>query len=237
MEADTRKNPAIKRRWLAAVLVLGVAALGGCNPFMLAAFMFPMDRTIPPKCPLTVEGKDSKVLILCYHAGQPPSDPALNQADWNLGWRLNQVLQERFKENKDRVTLVTPNQVRTYKNKDLRWHEKTPQEIGRHFDADYVVTLEIHNLRLFDDQPGARNQGFYKGHAELAITVTDVHKPEGEGEVFADEYVTDYPRSQAIVGVTEVNAPQFRTRLIDFLARDLAQLFTAHPPRDKFGSE
>ncbi len=234
MEANPRKGPALAKRWL-AVLVLGVVALGGCNPLMLAALFAP-DSVIPPRCPLTINGKEAKVVILCYHAKAAPSSPALSRADWDVGWRLNQVLQERFKENKDRVTIVPPNQVRTYQNKDPRWREKSPQEIGQHFGADFVLTLEIHNLRLVDDQPGNRNF-FYKGHAEISVTVTNVHKEDGEGEVFADEYVSDYPRSGNPVEVTEVSESQFKARLIDRVARDLAQMFAAHPPRDKYNAE
>jgi hypothetical protein len=235
MEAETRKKT-VRGRWWVAALVLGVAALGGCNPFMLAAFMFPMDRMDPPKCPLTMDGKDSRVVILCYYAGAPSSHPSLNRADWDIGWRVYQLLQERFKETEERVTIVPPNQVRNYQNRHPRWREKDPREIGEHFKADYVLTLEINNLRLFDDQPGNRNH-FYKGHAEISVTATNLHKPEGEAGVFMDEYVTDYPRSQMPVGVTEMTLTQFRARLIDAVARDLARLFTSHPPRDKFGAE
>src|SRR5262245_14864111 len=180
MGAETRKGPAGKRRWrLAVAAVLGLAALGGCNPLMMFAFMFPADNKAPPACSLALDGKESRVAILAYFAGGGPSDPALSGADFSLTTRLYQLLTERFKENKDRVTIVPPNQVRNYQNSNPRWRDKSPQKIGEKFAADFVVTLEIQDLRLSDGTPGT-HRFLYQGHAEISVTVTDVHKDNGE---------------------------------------------------------
>jgi hypothetical protein len=234
MRTDSRKRPAgANRRWTAAAVVLGLVALGGCNPALMLAFLFPADTNLPPECPLTVEGGESKVVILTYHAGGGPGSALLSRVDSDLTWRLYQLLQNRFKENKDQVTLVPPNQVRNYQNSRPRWRDESPQKIGKHFKADFVLTLEIVDFRLTDK----RNANFmYEGHAEINVTVTDAHKEVGEGEAFSQPYSIDYPRSTpALVGDMSLN--QFRAKFIDRIAKELSQMFTPHPPRDKYTTD
>jgi hypothetical protein len=231
MGADTQSGAAGgQRRWTVAAVVLGLAVLGGCNPGIMLAFMFPADPNLPPKCPLTIEGKESKVVILTTHTGGGPESALLSRVDWDLTARLHQLLQERFKENKDKVVVVPPSQVRGYQNTHHRWRDEPPQKLGEHFKADFVISLEIEDFRLMDK----RSPTLYQGHAEISVTVTDAHKPVGEGEVFFETYATDFPRTPT--SVSDMSANQFRTQLINAIAKDLVQMFTPHPPRDRFGS-
>ncbi len=218
-----------------AVLLGTLILLMGCSPLQpiqMIAFLFGPDATEPPECNLVIAGKDAKVVILSVFANQPPAEPLLMRVDWDLGWRLTQLLEERFKENKDRVKIVTPNQVKKYMNKNPRWHDLPPQEIAKDFDADWVINLEINSISLYDR---TNRNFFYHGAADIMVTVTDAHKPVGEGEAFSQPYQVEYPKSP--LEVTEVSPSTFRQRFIDRIARDLSQWFAAHPPREKFDSE
>jgi hypothetical protein len=214
-----------------AMLLGALILLVGCSPLQLAAFIFAPDSLEPAKCPLVIDGKEAKVVILAAHASTVPSNPMLMRADWDLGWRLTQLLEERYKENKERVKIIPPSQVKNYMNKHPHWRELPPQEVGKAFEADWVINLEINSISLFD-----RNRNFfYHGSADIAVTVTDVHKPIGEGEVFSYPYQVEYPKSP--MEVTEVNAPQFRAQFIERIAKDMARWFAAHQPREKYDSE
>jgi hypothetical protein len=214
-----------------AVLLGALILLMGCSPLQMAAFLFAPDPSEPPECSLVIPGKEAKVVILSVYANEPPADPRLMQVNWDLGWRLTQMLEERFKENKDRVKIVSPNQVKKYMNAHPRWRDLPPQEIAKDFDADWVINLEINSISLFD-----RNRNFfYHGSADITVTATDGHKPVGEGEAFSRPYQIEYPKSP--MEVTEVNVGTFKQRFLDRIAKDLSQWFATHPPRDKFNSE
>jgi hypothetical protein len=180
----------------------------------------------PPQCAIACEGKDVKVVILAEFATFP-TNPILAQADYELGYRLTKLLEERYKENKNRVKIVSTSELKAYKNSYPKWREQTAQAIGKHFGADYVISLEISDLRL--DHP--RNPYYYHRYADIDISVTDVSKPVGEGEKFHQSYSLESPHL-ALEG-TKMTVSQFRGKLIEHICEDMVQLFAAHPPKEE----
>jgi len=222
---------ALKHPWrLAGLFVAAFALTLGCNPIQTIGYFCAPDSIEPPTCPLAVKGKDVKVLLIAAHAGPLPSDPALMRSDWDLNARLTHLLEDHYKENNDRVKVIPPSQVKNYMNSHPRWRELPPQEVGKHFDADWVINLEIMSISLFDR---ASANFFYHGNAEIQVTVTDVHKPVGEGGVFEESYQLEYPKSHPLER-GEMSVPRFREKFVDRIAKDLARYFAAHPPRDKY---
>jgi hypothetical protein len=215
---------------LAALLGAAFLLTLGCNPIQTIGYFCAPDSMEPPKCPLAVKNKDIKVLIIAAHAGPLPSDPALMRSDWDISARLTHLLEEHYKENKDRVTVIPRSQVKNYMNAHPKWHELPPQDVGKHFGADWVINLEIASISLFDRSSA---NFFYHGKAEIQVTVTDVHKPVMEGTVWEDSYQVDYPKGHPMER-SEMSVPSFRQRFIERIAKDLAQNFASHPPRDKY---
>jgi hypothetical protein len=222
----------VERRWRLAAVLLGAVVLSiGCNPLTLSYFLFEPDSLVQPKCPIACAGKEVKLVIISEHAVLP-DNPMLQQADSELSYRLTHLLEERYRENKEKVKIVSPTQLRQYQNTNPKWREQTAQEIGKHFHADYVLNLEINELRLYDKRSA---KFFYHGYADLTLTVTDVQKPLGEGEKYSCPYSLEYPR--APMEISEMPVNQFRAKLLDRVAKDLVQFFAAHPPRDKYDSD
>jgi hypothetical protein len=215
---------------LLALLGVALCAAPGCSPLQVLAYFISPDSMEQPKCKLTIPGKDAKLLIIAAHAGPLPSDPALMRSDWDISTRLTRLLEEHYKGNKDRVTVIPPSQVKTYMNRHPKWRELPPQDIGKHFEADWVINLEIGSISLFERSSA---NFFYHGSAEIQVTVTDVHKPVGEGTVFDEPYQLDYPKGHPMER-GEMSIPSFRSRFIERIAKDLAQYFAAHEPRDKY---
>jgi hypothetical protein len=227
-----RKPPRVRHPWrLAALLAAAVGVTAGCSPLQLLGFWFSSDLSQQPKVALTIPGKDAKVLVVATHAGELPGHPLLMQADRDLANRLTRMLEERYKENKDRVKVVSPAEWKIYTNKHPRWSDKSPQKIGKDFNADWVIHLEINSLSMID----RRTRGFYHGTAEIAVTLTDVRKPDGEGLRFDDFYRLDFPRTP--VEVSDVPPAIFLGRFLDRIAKDLAQNFATFPEQDKHNME
>jgi hypothetical protein len=223
----------IQHPWrLAALLAAAVGITAGCSPLQILGFIFSSDLTQAPKCPLTVPGKEAKVVIIAAHADTLPSNPLLMQTDKDLAGRLTRILEERYKETKDKIKLVSPLELKNYMNKNPRWRDATPQEIGKHFGADWVINLEINSISLLDQ----KSMGFfYHGSADIQVTVTDAHKPVGEGQKFEDDYHLEYPKNP--VERTEVSLQAFRAKFIDRMAKDLAQYFASFPPEDRYNQD
>jgi hypothetical protein len=179
----------------------------------------------PAACPLTIKGKESRVVIVAAHM-ELPSNPALIPADWELTYKLTQILETRYRENNDRVKIVSPMQVKRYMNKNPRWREAPPQDIGKYFAADYVVNLEINGIGLHEKGSASF---FYKGSADISVTVTDVAKPASEGQKWEYPYQLAYPTGAA-VEISEMSPGAFRTRFIHRIARDIAEFFAPQSP-------
>jgi hypothetical protein len=234
MNTSVPGGPAARaeRRWRWAALLLSAAVLSiGCNPMMLSYFLIPWaDDKVQPDCPLASREKEVKVAVVVVHAN-PEIRSELTTVDRQLSQRLAQLLEERFKENKDKVTVVPAHQVNSYLNK--RPSGATPHEVGKHFQADYVITLEINAMSLFE---GSYNQ-FYRGKADIAVTVTDARKPVGEGEKFTQPYQCEYPSAQRFVEASDMPWAHFRARFVERIAKDLVQRFAAHPPKERYDSD
>ena len=134
--------------WKWAALLLGTLWVSfGCGPASLIYFLSPFsDDRIPPKCKLAT-GKEVTVCIVTNFATLETRPEAL-RADDELAELFAQQLRKRCQENKEKVKVVPPAKVRDYKRQS-DFATRTPHDIGKHFGADYVVTLEISNLAVY----------------------------------------------------------------------------------------
>ncbi|HEV3203382.1 MAG TPA: hypothetical protein VGY77_03315, partial [Gemmataceae bacterium] len=165
------------RRWrLAGLLFLGACLTTGCSLpslayFVMTGFQEPKEEArglnLAPS-----DGKESKVVIVAY-AGSTTSTDFVDFGR-ELGGRLMQQLQEHCKENKDKITFVSHGKVQDYLNKHSNWY-LDPREVGKHFEADKVVFLEIQGISLYEK--GSANQ-LYRGRATINIKLFDLRNPD-----------------------------------------------------------
>ncbi len=220
-------------RWrLGGLLLLAFGLTLGCNPLTNLAFLLAPDSQEQPKCVLTIPGKESTVVIFSTFGGPLPSNPMLIDTDWQLSYRLTQLLDELYKANKDRVKIVRPTQVKGYMNSHPKWRDQTPQDLGKHFAADFVINLEINNISLYDQKSA---NFFYHGNVDISVTVVDVSKPVGEGLIWEDVYQIEYPKGP--LEISEMSPGKFRQKFMDHIARELSQYFAAHEPREKYNAD
>jgi hypothetical protein len=215
--------------WRLAALILTATACFGCNllslPFFLATGMDPKHE---PKCKLASTEKDKEVrLVLIAYSGME-TRPEFLRVDRELTTLLARELLKGFKENKEKVTIVAPSKIEKYKDEHPNWRTLGAAEIGKYFDADYVIDLEIESLSLYE--PGSGNQ-LYRGRGSIAIAVADVSKPD-EDPMYREVYTAEYPKARGPVPVGDGNANQFRQLFLAQVAKELSWRFTAHPTSD-----
>jgi hypothetical protein len=212
---------------LIGLLLVAVLA-AGCNVMAPLYFLLPTDweTKIEPKCKLSCEDKDKnkevKVVILASSGLE--TRPEFLRVDSELSGMMVRLLQDYYKEKKLKVTLVPTSRVEKYKDEHPNWHSLSPEEIGKHFHADYVIDLEVDRITLYE--PGSFNK-LYHGRAEISVTTIDLHQPD-EAPILKEEYTCEYPKAQGPIPADDSNAEQFRLKFLRVIAQQLSWYFIPH---------
>jgi hypothetical protein len=205
--------------------LLGTLFSLGCSPGALFYFLFTdANPTEDPLCKLSSSDREVKVVILTS-LGETEIRPELLRADRELSERFAAALRARFKENKEKVTVIPPSKVHAFKDRHPEWATMSLQAIGKHFEADYVLNLDISAITLYLK---GSNNFFYQGHAEISVAAVDVNKTSDEAVILEKQYTCDYPKSRPIE--TSGSGPgAFRALFLEKIARDLTKYFAAYP--------
>jgi hypothetical protein len=216
------------RRWLLAALAGVVAAGGGCDPGTMMYFLSPEPRqpAIFKELASADAKKDPRVVILTYTGLETRAE--FIQADRQLAELLARRLTEGAAANKEKLTVVPPRKVEEFKNTHPHWREEDLAQVGKSFDADYVIYLEISKLSLYE----RGSTELFRGRANLSVNLVDVRRPD------------DTPRSEAFwcvypsgahgpVPAFDTQPMQFRQQFLDHVAQRLTRYFARYPKRDK----
>lgn len=242
--AASRSRAAERKVFWLALLLLAVCSSFGCNPAVMAYFLLPFhDPKFQPDFPLVKESKETKpfwqlsvgqkkeevkVLILAMHANANTQTTELFNADKLLAQELTKGLKQAAKENGENLTILPPHKVEEFKARHADWMHKSDYEIGKHFKVDYVISLQINRMTLF--QRGSGGQ-LYHGQAELSVEVVDVSKTPEENPVFTKPYHCSYPTRGP--EPADTSAGFFRHRFIARMARDLSRYFMPYATNDR----
>jgi hypothetical protein len=229
-----QRQAASDRRWRWAALVLGAVVLNlGCNPMTLSYFLtFGQEDKIDAECKISAS-KEVKLVILVAPSGLE-TRPELMHTDRELADRLTRALTKRFADNKEKVKIVPAYQVAQFQDKNPDWREWTSRDIGKRFNADYVLSVEINSMSLYE--PGSYNR-LYRGKAEIALTVTDMSKPAGEDRKWDHIYSTTYPGARGPIEVEGSSVQEFRNLFQNHLAKQLSKFFAAYPNDERFDTD
>jgi hypothetical protein len=210
-------------RAIAGVLLAAVAGVG-CNPLTVPFFMmFGVDSKFEPEHRLATGDQESTVLILAYTAPAAQTDRV--GFDRQLATQIAQQLEKRCKANKEKIQIVPIHKVEKFKSDHPGWKTMGPSEIGKYFEADYVIDLEIVSVGLYE--PGS-HKTLYKGNCKIDLAVLDLHKPH-DGPVFKKSISSEYPKTRGPVPVADDNnTEKFCDSFINRIATDICWLFTAH---------
>ncbi len=154
--------------------------------------------------------------------------------DENLGQLLTKELEGRFKDNVPKVTLVPYYKVKSFLNRNAAtWRTMKASKLGESLGADFVVTLQINHMTLFNR---GRQAQIYQGKAEIYIKVTETDKPEGENVPWDQEFECTYPKER-FIDLSDMGPVQFRAKFLDRISREVARNFAPYEPRDKYDSD
>lgn len=205
------------RRLLFAVLAASTfAGAVGCRP---AALLYYLLLAPEPKIPAEFgDLKDSKTVLLLH------ASATAQYAHPTIETDLQRLVVRQLLDNVEGIQVADPREVATWCTE----HEGfTLEQLGKAFDAKYVIQVEVHNFAI--EEPNSPQ--LYRGHAAATIQVADVQKG---GEIVYEAYVESvFPTSRA-VPASEISAARFRDIYVKRVASEIARHFHPYRPEDTF---
>lgn len=219
------------RTWRWTALLLGTLWVSiGCTPATVTWFLLPFsDDRIPPKCPEVLADKKEVTVCIVTDYATLETRPETAPAERELAEAFAQQLRKRCQENKEKIKVVPPEKVRSYK-RQADFATRSNYEVGKHFKADFVIALEINHLSIYEK---GSSHSLFRGNTELNVQVVDVNKPAGEGTIFTEPYRREFP-TNGPRDSSDMSPTQFRHAFVNAVASDLARLFTAYPKEQRF---
>lgn len=224
---------ATRQRRFVIVLVLAAVLASGCNILSVPFFLFGPEPKIEPLLKkVASDDKDTEVKIVVVPSlGTLDMRTELLRADRDIAKLTCLFLKKGFEYNKEWVTVVPAGKVESFKENHPDWKTMGAAEIGRHFDADYVVYLEINELSLFENRSANH---LYRGKANITIKLIDANDPEADHE--ETELSCTYPgEARGPIPVEDKAPAAFKMEFFGHVARQISWHFTSHTTSDDFG--
>lgn len=164
-------------------------------------------------------------MFIVAHEDEISTNQAFQDANQVICRQLVKVLSQRYKENKDKVKIVPVGTVYAYLRDHHNWIAMSKQEIGKHFDADFVVYVELGPMTALEPRSSGT---LYRGNVEYRIAVIDTHQTDGETKFEKVGTTTTDERA-----VTEITRSNFQALFLERVAKDLSRYFISYQSQDK----
>lgn len=221
----------LTRRTLLSLVASAVAVTAGCDMASLAYFLAPEQRLDAKMKHLASEDKkkEPRVVVLTWAGLETRAE--FIHADRQLSELLAQNLRQMAEASSEKIAFVPSRKVEEFKNNYPGWRGMDLAEVGRKFDAQYVVYLEINSLSLYET--GSLNQ-LLRGRASITVSLVDVAKPDDApmSETFSCIYPGDAPGPIPVS--VDTQPLQFRQMFLNHVARQLAHYFSKYPRNERY---
>lgn len=209
---------------IAAMLAVATALTStGCiiNMMALPYFLFAGEPTVKPPVKLLTKRREEKsVLVLGF------ADPSLKFGFDAVDDELTGLIIGEIMAKEKRLNLVPERKIRGWRDTNPHWIDKSLQEIGEHFDVDYVLFFEVASLTLNE----TKNQYLLQGKTKVIVKIHDCNK---DAQIFNDTYQREYPPERA-VPLTDVSSEeQFRRLFLRTIAREISWYVVPHRHADE----
>jgi hypothetical protein len=215
----------LSRRLFLTALAAGVGLQAGCNFGSLAFFLMPEQRLEAKLKHLasTDEKTKPKVLILAHAALDLDTD--FLHAERELAENLTREIKALAAAFREKIELVPQRQVEEYKNMHPRWKSLELTEIGKKFNADYVIYLDIHSMSM----KNPKNVNMLSGKTNITVTLCDVKNPEDSPSAMPFTFVYPTEERGGVPIDNDTHPTKFRQEFLARAARKLAFYFMKYP--------
>jgi hypothetical protein len=212
--------------WATLVAVMTI----GCSPLTSIAFLLHKDERMPAEYPLKPkENKDGpkkdEVTVAVLVSPQPGAATVeFAGAERELASLMAKMMPEMAKAGKQKVAVVPPSKVDTFKIHNPNWRAMRASEIGKKLGADFVLDITLGAINVY--QPGSARH-LYEGRVAVSVEVYDTTDPTAEPQHYVHPFA--YPKT-GFKDATEVPLSRFRMLFLQNLAQDLCLKHVDHPP-------
>jgi len=207
----------------------GAGLLAGCN-FPTAMYFLMPDAKEPAEYKrLASDDKKKEVRVVLWTYSALDMRTEFIQADRLLTELLSKRIHKMSEENDEKVTVVSPRKVEDYKNTHPDWKALPLEQVGHYFKADYVISLEIDQLSLYE--PNA-NETLLSGRTHILVSVVDVKNPDDSPHPteFSDRYPTEL---RGGIDSLDMHPMQFRQKFLEHVAKRLSYFFVNYQKRER----
>jgi hypothetical protein len=215
----------LSRRAFLGALALGMGLQAGCNFGSLAYFLMPEQRLEAKVKHLATNDEKTKPKVVILSHAALDLDADFLHADRELAENLTREMKALASAFREKIDLVPQRQVEEYKNMHPRWRSMDLHEIGKKFNADYVVYLDILSMTMRDP----KQVDTYNGKTNISVSLCDVKNPEDSPSVepFSYQYPTE--NRAPVTRDNDTHPTKFRQEFLARAARKLAFYFMKYP--------
>ena len=204
--ADQRLLSTVSNRFQ-VIVILVLLTTTGCAKYLANI----INVFNGPPVPAEFKGLDGKrVAVLCTTETGTCSD--------EVSIRLASSLRGLLAKNLNKATLITQEEVDRWLTSKIA-DDRDLIEVGRGVKADYVINVELLNLKLKDGPT------LYRGRSDVTLTLCDTKTGKTVFRKVLPEYTYPVIAGQS---TTETDEDRFRRAYLFILADKLARCFYAH---------
>jgi len=226
---------AIKRLGLIASVFLAAGLASGCNLLSLPFFLFGPEPKVEAEMKQigSKEKRDEITVLVLTYAGAE-TRPEFIKVDRDLAARVSEELRTAFQYNAEKVKVVSTSKIEKFKQEHANWQTMELADVGKRFNADWVIYVELDNDTLSLYERGSARE-MYRGHADYSVTLLNVHDPE-DGTI-RKSFSHTYPKDDRGIQASDTTALLFKQKFLEQIARKIAWCVTSHPTRDGYVDE
>lgn len=213
---SSNRVPAARR--LVTVLSAAVLLLtcSGCNWFILLGYLIGGPPQIQPvfeqQTKKSLTDHNVKVVVVCY-----AEDDLRYQYD-SIDHRIAARVASLLAHNK--VDVVSPDLVRLWLEENQNWD--SPEEVGSHFDATFVVYVDVGHFSLYEEDSSA---ALFRGRCEAIVSVYEMDAGRTSGSrIFSRDLTSVFPL-QIPRSATEVSYETFSNEYFWRLGDEIGRMF------------
>lgn len=225
-------KPIIRSLLVLAPLLAGALGCQILAPFYVVAVMMGFDQRVPPAFEFPEDAH--RIVVVTY--ADLATQVEFGHLDYELNDMLSRMLWQGFEDPKNdfidrprKIEVIKASRVARWQDEHHDWTTWDPADIGKALKADYVISIHVSKLSLYEDGP---SQILYRGQADVQVSVI---RTENEETVFGPETVTVYfPKDRPIPVSPELPPSKFRREFIRRMAERISWLFLPHERGEEF---
>lgn len=174
-------------RWL-LLLCFSIASMSGCTQFVLISYLIHGPPTIEPdfdsETGKSLSEPKKTVAVVCF---------APKELQWKFPQIDNQIATAvAYRLGQNHIKVIHPDYVKAWTDAHPEWEKAA--EIGKAFEANYVIEIELAEFTLHEGS----STTLYRGKSEAYVHVVEMELVDkqltGEGErIFTKELDFEFP--------------------------------------------